>query len=149
MSIRNTVFGLAIVAALIAAAVSLPAAEPEFKIVVNSANSVSEISKAQLARVFLKHSTTWINGQPVVAVDQAPSSPVRAAFSEAILDRNINAVKSFWQRQIFSGQGVPPPEKASDAEVLEYVARNPGAVGYVSAGAQVNGNVKVLQVTSN
>ena len=80
-------------------------------------------------------------------VDLSANSPVREAFSLAIHERDVNAVKSYWQRQIFSGRGVPPPEKASDSEVLAFVRANPGAVGYVSSGTAVGSGVKVLEVT--
>jgi hypothetical protein len=58
-------------------------------------------------------------------------------------------VKSFWQRQIFSGSGVPPQERASDEEVLDFVRANPGAVGYVSSDTPNGAGVKVLEVTVN
>jgi len=41
---------------------------------------------------------------------------------------------------------VPPPRKSSDAEVIQYVARNPGGIGYVAAGSSLPGNVKKLQI---
>jgi hypothetical protein len=42
---------------------------------------------------------------------------------------------------------MPPPVKSSDAEVLAFVAGMPGAIGYVSVGATIPPNVKVLAVT--
>jgi ABC-type phosphate transport system substrate-binding protein len=144
---KRLIISLIVIAALAMTSSVVGAAEPEFKVVVNTANNTASISKTQLSRCFMKQTNTWINGQAVMPVDQSPASPVRAAFSAAIHDRDVNAVKSFWQRQIFSGRGVPPPEKASDSEVLAFVRANPGGIGYVSAGAQIGENVKILQVT--
>lgn len=144
---RLKLTGFFVIAALAVTCSPVRAADPEFKVVVNSANTTASISKNQLSRCFMKQTNTWINGQAVMPVDLSAASPVRAAFSKAIHDRDVNAIKSFWQRQIFSGRGVPPPEKATDAEVLAFVGANPGAIGYVSADAQVGANHKVLQVT--
>jgi hypothetical protein len=58
----------------------------------------------------------------------------------------VSAVESYWQQAIFSGRSVPPLEKASDAEVLAFVRANPGAVGYVSGGADLGASVKELTV---
>ena len=128
-------------------AVLVPAAAAQdFKVVVNSSNDVQTASKQQLSRCFLKQTATWINGAPILPVDQAAGSAVREKFSKEIMERDVSAVKSFWQRQIFSGRSVPPPEKASDAEVLAFVAANVGAIGYVSAGANLGSGVKVLTV---
>lgn len=138
---------LFLAATLTLAVLPTSGADPAFKVVVNSSNTTSSISKVQLSRCFMKQTNTWINGQSVLPVDQAPSSSVREAFSTAIHDRDVNAIKSFWQRQIFSGRGVPPPEKSSDDEVLAFVRANPGAIGYVSSGTPVGDGVKVLEVT--
>ncbi len=133
--------------ALVATAFPAAAADPGFKIVVNASNTTTSITKEQLSRCFMKQTNTWINGATVTPVDQSATSPVRVEFSTAIHDRDVNAVKSYWQRQIFSGRGVPPPEKATDQEVLAFVRANPGAVGYVSSGTSIGDGVKVLEVT--
>jgi ABC-type phosphate transport system substrate-binding protein len=78
-------------------------------------------------------------------VDQGKASSVRAAFSKAVLGRPVSAVESYWQQQIFSGKDVPPAAKGSDDEVVTFVKANPGAIGYVSAGASTAG-VKVVDV---
>jgi ABC-type phosphate transport system substrate-binding protein len=117
-----------------------------FKIVVNEANPSETISKQQLENFFMKKTGTWSEGLHVLPVDQAASSSTRHGFSKVIFGRDANAIKSYWQRQIFSGRGVPPPEKGSDDEVLAFVRANPGAIGYVSSNADVGSGVKVLKV---
>jgi ABC-type phosphate transport system substrate-binding protein len=119
----------------------------DFKIVVNPANSSESLNKQQLENIFMKKMSTWSNGQPVIPVDQTAASSTRNSFSKAIFGRDPNAIKSYWQRQIFSGRGVPPPEKASDDEVLAFVRVNSGAIGYVSSNADVGSGVKVLEIT--
>ena len=119
-----------------------------FKIVVNEANPSETISKLQLENFFMKKTGAWSNGQPVIPVDQTASSSTRNGFSKVIFGRDTSAIKSYWQRQIFSGRGVPPPEKASDDEVLAFVRVNSGAIGYVSSDADVGSGVKVLEITN-
>jgi hypothetical protein len=58
---------------------------------------------------------------------------------------HMSSVRQYWQQEIFSGRGTPPPVRASDLEVAEYVAANPGAIGYVAADAEVK-DVKVVQI---
>ena len=144
---RRRYKGLLVIAALMFTISLSPAAEPDYKIVINAANTTASVTKTQLSRCFMKQTNTWINGQTVMPVDLSADSPVRESFSTEIHGRDVNAVKSFWQRQIFSGRGVPPPEKGSDSEVLAFVRANPGAVGYVSAGAKIGPGVKILEVT--
>ena len=123
------------------------AAGQGFKVVANEANPADSISKGELSRVFMKQSDTWANGGPIIPVDQAATSATRNGFSKVILGRDASAIKSHWQRQIFSGRGVPPMEKDSDDEVLAFVRVNPGAIGYVSSSTDVGPGVKVLDIS--
>jgi ABC-type phosphate transport system substrate-binding protein len=113
-------------------------------VIVHPSNPIASVSAAELSRMFLKQSTAWPNGWPVLPVDQLGTSAVRESFSQRVLGRSARSVKSHWKQQIFSGRGVPPPERANDGEVLRFVLSNRGAVGYVTAGAA--GTAKIIQV---
>ncbi len=128
------------------AASAASAQDGDFKLVVNASNDVSSLSREDAARYFLKKQTVWAGGQAVMPVDQTEDSSARRAFSKAVLKKDVGAVKNYWQTLIFSGRGVPPPEKASDAAVLAFVEANAGAIGYVSAGASIGRGVKEIRL---
>jgi ABC-type phosphate transport system substrate-binding protein len=134
---------LALLASLALAAAS-PAAAEDFKVVVNRDNPVSELSAREVSRLFLKKSLRWPEGRPVQPVEPA-AQVLQERFALAIHLKSLNAVKAYWNQVIFSGRDVPPLEKAGDAEVLAFVRSEPGAVGYVSPGADTTG-VKVVYV---
>jgi ABC-type phosphate transport system substrate-binding protein len=133
------------VAAIAVLASATPALAQDFKVIVNSANSTTDLPADVAAKLFLKQTAKFPNGTAAQPVDQGKSSAVRAAFSKAVLNRAVAAVETYWQQQIFSGKEVPPPAKASDDEVLAFVKANPGAIGYVSGGASTAG-VKVVDI---
>ncbi|HVU03039.1 MAG TPA: hypothetical protein VHE30_14865 [Polyangiaceae bacterium] len=114
-------------------------------IVVNRDNPLSAIGRRELSDVFLKKASRLPDGEIARPVDLRADSPLRREFSEQVLGRPVSAVRSYWQQRIFSGRDVPPPELASERDVVAYVARNRGAVGYVSANADL-GTVKVIAV---
>jgi ABC-type phosphate transport system substrate-binding protein len=115
------------------------------KIIVNKDNDISSISKDQLSRFFLKKSTKWDNGNKVTPVDLTTNSDARESFTKRIHGKSVSAINAYWQKKIFTGKGVPPVELQSDAEIVEFVSSNPGAVGYVSAGANTAA-VKVINI---
>lgn len=117
----------------------------DYKVIVNNANGKSSLAKKELVQLFMKKTPQWSDGTPVVAVDQTEKSTVRERFTQEIHGKSVSAVKSYWQQQIFSGRDVPPVEKSSDAQVIAFVKQNPGAIGYVAAGADTAG-VKVVTV---
>ena len=123
-------------------------AEEPYRIVVNAANPAGSVSKEKLAAYFLKKETRWGDGTKIAVVDRNPGAAVRAAFSKSVLAKDVAAVKSFWQRQLFSGRETPPAELDSDREVLEFVAKSPGGLGYVSAGTDLGAGVKALSIGS-
>jgi ABC-type phosphate transport system substrate-binding protein len=116
-----------------------------FQVVVHPRNPLTSVERRFLSQVFLRKTVTWSNGEPIRPVDLPPDTPARRQFTEQIHSRSVAAVKSYWQQVIFSGRGLPPPELATDEAVLRFVARTPGAIGYVSGNADVRA-VKVLAV---
>lgn len=117
-----------------------------FLIVVNADNPVTTLTCDEVARYFLRKVSTWGDGRAVAPVDQAPESEARLAFTRGILRRKPTAVRAYWQQRIFSGRELPPPVRNTDAEVLRFVAENPGAIGYVSPGTELHGPVRILDV---
>lgn len=125
----------------------VPAQSYDFQVVVNDANPMRSIGVDHLERIFLKKTTRWEDGSRIEPVDQAPDRTVRERFSDEVLGKDPSAVKSYWQRQLFSGRETPPPELDSDRQVLDYVASNRYAIGYVSSGVALGSGVKQLSVT--
>lgn len=122
------------------------AQENAFKIVVNAGNPSTAESKATLSKLFLKKVREWGDKQKVTAYDLDEKSEARQAFSDAIHGKSVSAIKSYWQRMIFSGRDVPPDEIGAEAEVLRKVAADRGAIGYVSAKTPLPEGVKELSV---
>ena len=146
MAKRRVLGSIVVVAsALLAAALSARAdsVRVSYILVCNPENRVSKVERRFVQDAFLKKVTTWPTGDRAHPVDLPPSSPVRRQFSEEVLRRSVTAVRIFWEQRIFAGRDLPPPEVANDAEVIRFVMRDRGAIGYVSAGAHLDG-VKVL-----
>ena len=129
---------LIVLTTLTALAQAQPAA-PGYRIIVHPSNSASSLDRRFVEDVFLKKITRWPDGQVVRPVDLEASSGVRRRFTEEVLRRPMAAVRAYWQQRIFSGRDVPPPELAKDEEIIRYVMKYPGAIGYVSAEAALDG----------
>ncbi len=116
-----------------------------YKLIVNNSNALSSLSKVEVSNYLLKKRTKWASGTEVVPVDLSAKSSVREAFSKEIHGKTVAQVRSFWQQSVFSGKATPPAELDNDSKVIEFVKANVGAIGYVSASANIQG-VKVLTV---
>jgi ABC-type phosphate transport system substrate-binding protein len=55
------------------------------------------------------------------------------------------ALETYYRSLVFTGKGSMPKSFASEADVVAYVAKTKGAIGYVSAAANT-ADAKVLEV---
>ncbi len=122
-------------------------ASPGFQVVVNAANPVETMEASSVAKIFLKKIKRWEYNESITPIDLGPKNPVREVFTRDVHGKSVTAIKSFWQRMIFSARGQPPEEKSSAEEVLEFVRTTPGGIGYVAAGTPLGDDVKELKIT--
>lgn len=101
------------------------------------------LDKKTVSRIFLGKKTRWDGGLPVVPV-VLREGDLHESFVEAMLDRTASKYEVFWKQAVFTGRGIPPRSFADEAELLAFVAATPGAVGYVSAGASLEGVKRVV-----
>ncbi len=118
---------------------------PEFRVITHPGRPETSLKREFVADAFLKNITHWPDDETIRPIDQRPDSAARRHFSDSVLRRSVQAVKTYWQQRIFSGRGVPPPELDSDDAVVHYVETHPGALGYISGGVSP-GKAKVLAV---
>jgi len=119
----------------------------EFLIIVHPSNPVRSLSATEISQFFLEKQGEWRDGTLVLPIDQTPESPVRISFSDQVLDRDVASVRAHWRRLIFQGKGVPPPTRASEQEIVQFVSANRNAIGYVSPGEASSPDVKVITFT--
>lgn len=124
------------------ATVALQAAE--IKVIANPSVGASSVSTEELKGVFLATKTSLSDGSHVEPVLEK-GGPTHEAFVKEYLGKTDAALQTYYRGLVFTGKASMPKTVASDAEVVAYVAKTKGAVGYVSAGAGTAG-VKTLEV---
>ena len=126
-----------------------PAARAEdggFQVIISEKNPVSSLAVTDVQLMFLKSIPLWPKGMKVRPVDLPAGSAVRQAFSRKVMGRDTSAVSAYWDHQVFAGESVPPPVLPDDKAVVAFVAENPGAIGYVSLSANLQGPVKAIRL---
>jgi TonB family protein len=115
----------------------------DIKVIANG--SVKEaISATEVKSIFLEESNSLRDGthvEPVLERD----GPVHEAFLREYLGGTDDDLENYYRALVFSGRGSMPKQLGSDAEVVAYVARTKGAIGYVSAET-IGGDVKTLTI---
>jgi ABC-type phosphate transport system substrate-binding protein len=140
MKNRSFLFAIALLAALGAA--NLMAGD--VVVIANPAVSATSISAEELKGVFLLTKSSLSDGSRAEPVLEK-GGPAHEAFLSQYLAKTDSALQTYYRSLVFTGKGSMPKILPSDAEVVAYVAKTKGAIGYVSAGASVAG-VKALPV---
>ena len=129
-------------------AAMIPAANQEnMVIIVNEANTVQPMTASQVKLTYLrKINKRWkeIN-KNIVPVDRKGDPEIRKRFLKEILDlTNDEFTRHFTEREYSNAE--PSPIKVStDAEAIDYVENNVGAIAYVTKSSIVAGaKVKIL-----
>jgi TonB family protein len=118
----------------------------DVKVIANSSVKADIISARDLKRVFLEENNSLADGshvEPVLEKD----GPAHQAFLQKYVGRTADDLQTYYRGLAFSGRGSMPKELGSDAEVVAYVAKTRGAIGYVSAETRTEG-VKTLAIVS-
>jgi hypothetical protein len=129
--------------AAVAFCISWQARAADMKVIANSSVAATSVSAGDLKDVFLldKDSLGGSHVDPVLS----KGGPAHEAFIKQYLGKNDAALQAFYRSLVFTGKASMPKSLASDAEVVAYVAKTKGAIGYVSGGASTEG-VKTLEV---
>jgi ABC-type phosphate transport system substrate-binding protein len=118
-------------------------AKAQVIVIANPGVKASEVSKNDLKDVFTGASTT-LGGASVVPI-LLKAGTAHEEFLQAYIGKNDTAYRAGWRSLVFSGQATMPKSLDGDAAVVEFVAHNNGAIGYISKTSPHDG-VKVITV---
>jgi ABC-type phosphate transport system substrate-binding protein len=138
-----------IILATVAALLCLPgsdraAAADDLLVIVNPDNAMASIESKDLQRIYLGKKTMWEDGSSIVTV-MPKDGTVHDMFIEDYLDRSVQRFATYWRQMVFTGKGVPPKSFVKESDLVEFVARTPGSVGFASTSA-VTTEVRVITV---
>jgi len=122
---------------ILLAAAPVAAGGSDFVVIANASVGDAKISRAELKQIYLGTKTSF-DGHSVEAVI-AQSGTFHERFISACLGKTETGLRNYFRNLVFSGKGSMPRSFATSAEVVRYVSKTPGAIGYVDSGADLTG----------
>jgi ABC-type phosphate transport system substrate-binding protein len=136
------VLSLALIGAMLAGTVTAFAGD--FAVIANKGVSVGSLSKSELQAIFLGEKSRWDDGRHIrIAILE--EGGVHKSFLQNIVGKTPSQYESYWKKLIFTGKASAPKTFDETAKVVEFVAGQQGAIGYVAAG-QAGGTVKTISI---
>ena len=93
-------------------------------------------------RFFMTFFISTDNSQIVFAILKRVD--VHKAFLKEYLNQTPKQFTMFWVKKIFTGEGEEPKSFATEKEMIDFIAGNKGAIGYISSAP--NGKVKKITI---
>jgi ABC-type phosphate transport system substrate-binding protein len=116
------------------------------RVVVSKENKIVSLSTDDLNRIFLGKKTLWDSGTRIVPAMPEEESPAGELFLSGTLKKSVSQFRAYWKRLLFSGGGTVPKVFRSSSQILDFVARQPGAIAVIEASA-VDDRVRVLEIS--
>jgi ABC-type phosphate transport system substrate-binding protein len=90
------------------------------------------INRIMLRDIYLKKIFMDDNGHAFVPVNLPPDNPLRLSLAETIFNKSAQQLQDYWNQRYF--QGISPPHVLRSQEAMvQFVAKTPGAIGYIAA----------------
>jgi hypothetical protein len=119
--------------------------EVALAVIVAPSSKVTNISIADLRRVFQSERLTDPDGNRLIALNHPPKTVDRVGFDRVVLGMDPEGVGRFWiDRKIRGGSG-PPRTVESLATLRRVVEKLPGAIGYLRP-SQLSNEVRAIRV---
>lgn len=122
MNPRQILRTVAAVAGLLAGG----AAQAELYVI---AHPSAQVTPGDIRDIFVGNKQ-FAGGTKLVPID---NGPVQEAFLATALKMEASRYNTIWTKKSFREGMIPPTVKSGDIDVLEFVKKMPGAVGYVSS----------------
>lgn len=123
---------------------SVAACAGDVVVIANPSVQADSISASELRRVFLLEQKSLADGTHVEPV-LAKGGSAHASFLKECVGKSDDDLRNFYRTLVFTGTGWMPKSLASDSQIVAYVAKTKGAIGYVDSDSALQG-VKVLVV---
>ncbi len=115
----------------------------EIMVIANPDVSAERLDQDAIMNIFLGKIVQWQNGEMVTIV-VTEKAGAHEAFLKKYVKRTKNQFNNVWRQNLFTGRGKQPVKVDSLDELVKYVSKVKGAIGYVTSDVPLSGDVKVV-----
>ncbi len=120
----------------------------ELAIIGHPHSDTGAVDAHSVKRLYTGERRAFPSGLHATPVNHAIGSPDRKVFFSLVMNMPEKSFKRQWKRKMSTGTASAPAVLGSHKEVLQYIANNPGTIGYIDS-AEVNDTVKVLMTVKS
>lgn len=107
-------------------------------VVTNKGVASGSVNAEMIKKIYSGHVTKWPDNQAIV-VSVMEGSDAHKEFLKTYVNKSDSQFSSTWKKMMFTGQASYPKNFDSAQSLVDFVAKTPGAIGYVDAGTKTDG----------
>lgn len=112
-------------------------------VVANPRSGVDRLSRTAVINIYLGRFRQLPSGLSAKPVDLPQAYPEKARFYRILVNKDLAEINSYWARLVFSGRTARPIEVRSHEDMLNFISKTPGAIGYI-ARSKLDDRVKLV-----
>lgn len=124
------------------------------EIIANSNLSQEKLSIREVRSIFSLKLRQWRTGERVIVVsysdeDGSEEEAQHEQFCKNVLKIFPHQLQLAWDRATYSGIGIPPKKVDSEEQMIEFISKTKGAIGYIDSeniDIDSTDGIKVIEV---
>jgi len=128
MTKLNRIFLIAVF--VLSSLLSMTSLASTLKVIANVTVEEEQLKLKDLRSIYTMKKSLWSNGDRIAVFVLSDDSATHKDFCRKLLKVFPRQLESVWYRLVYSGTGEQPVAVGSEEEMLELVAKTPGAIGY-------------------
>lgn len=120
------------------------------EVIVNRQVNLEALPLRELRAIYSMKKRYWAESEPITVYVLPNDQSIHRLFSKKRLNVFPSQLESIWYRQVYTGTGSAPIKLNSIQEMIDHVARTPGAIGYLDnenlEKIKNNENIKILNI---
>lgn len=113
----------------------------QFLVIANQSIEDNRLAPSTISKIYQGTKTKWDNGD--IRVVMLRRGPTHENFVRDIVGSTPSKLRNFWKKVLFTGMGTPPRIFKKEADLVEFVAKTKGSIGYITNSTPHQG-VKVI-----
>ena len=119
--------------------------DAEYVVITHFSTKSSNVSIYQLQSIFGLKIKAWDDNTPITVYSTSPLDKAHQNFCKNILGIFSHQLQRAWDRLTYSGRANSPTIVSSFEEMIDAVAKTPGAIGYIPR-SKANDMVRQIEI---
>lgn len=119
------------------------AAAADLVLIANAELALDSLSRQEAINIYMGRLRQFPFGEAAQPLDLPADGGDKALFYRLLINKGLAEVEAYWARVVFSGRASPPNTLEKPQDVVEHVARDRNAIGYVDRSL-LDKRVKVI-----